>query len=137
MSKFASLALATERASRCLLKHPVTKRPLVDAEGRQAYVDVLSLDSAAVHATELEIGRNRIEAGKLSIEDLNEETPAKLAAATTGWFLVGLDGAVIDVPFSAANARELYSEPALAWIREAVLAHARDRGNFGPALSAG
>jgi len=137
MSKFAALALATERASRCLLKHPVTKRPLVDGEGRQAYVDVLSLDSAKVHAADLEIGRNRIEIGKLSIEDLNEEVPARLAAATTGWFLVGLDGAVIDVPFTADNARDLYSEPALNWIREAVLAHARDRGNFVPASSAG
>ncbi len=137
MSKFASLALATERASRCLLKHPVTHRPLVDAEGRQAYIDLLSFDSAPVHAAELDIGRTRIEVGKLSIEDLNEETPTKLAAATVGWFLVDLTGAVLDVPFSPANARELYSETSLNWIREAAFAHARDRGNYAPAPSAG
>lgn len=138
MSKFAGLEIPVDQPQRMVLVHPITRQPLCDPEGRQAYLDIYSADSEAARRHNRAIQRKRLAMrgrGRITPEELEGEGVDLLAALTTGWHLVGVDGQAIDVPFSIETARELYASPALAWIREQVDEFAADRGNFAAASS--
>jgi hypothetical protein len=137
-SKFAGLALDVDKPARLVILHPITRQPLSDKDGKAAHIDVYSNDSepARVHARA--VSRRRLamrDRGKITPEELEADGVGLLAVLTAGWHLVSLNGEVIDVAFSVENARELYSEPSMAWLREQVDAFATDRSNFSKASS--
>lgn len=132
-SKFAGLGLAVDKPARMTVLHPVTGQPIRRADtGEAAWIDVLSADSQAARAHEREAQNRRLRsrARRLAAEDLETEGLELLVALTKGWSLATLDGAPIDVPFNAENARELYSAPELAFIRRQVNDFAADAGNY-------
>ena len=132
MSKFAGLAVQADKPSRMTVRHPGTGQPLRDKDGNEAWIDLLSADSAAGLRQQRAIRDRRLagHARRLKAEDMDREGAELLAALTTGWSLVALDGAPIDVPCNAGNAAELYSIPELLWLREQVDQYVADRGNF-------
>ena len=138
MSKFAALALAVETPERMPVLHPVTKVPLVDGTGKEAHIALFSSDSPQAQEHLRSLSRKRIASKNrtvLTIEEVERGQIDGLVKLTAGWYLVGLDGMALDVPFSPENARELYAEPAMAWLREQVEQFAADRENFLKASS--
>lgn len=132
-SKFAGLEIAVDKPQRMTLHHPVTRQPLRDAKGAEAWIDLHSSDSKVARDHNREVQRRRLNMrgrGRISPEEIEAEAADLLAALTTGWRLLTLEGGTLDVPFSTENARELYASPALAWIREQVDEFASDRANF-------
>lgn len=137
-SKFAGLGLAVDKPARMTLLHPISSLPLRAADGREAYIDVYSNDSQPARDHARAVTKRRLamrDRSKISPEEIEANGIGLLAALTAGWFLVDLDGNPIDVKFSIDEARDLYSEPSLYWIREQVDAFATDRANFSKASS--
>lgn len=138
MSKFGGLELAVETPIHLVLVHPVTRQPLRDKDGKEAYIDHFSGDSELARKHQRAVQRRRLAMrgrGKITPEEIEAEGNDLLAALSTGWYLVSLDGKPIDVPFTIENARELYAAPGLLWIREQVDESASDRGNLSAASS--
>ncbi len=136
MSKFSALALEVDKPGRMVVVHPVSRQPLRDAEGNEAYIDLYSGDSEAARKHQRAVQRRRLNMrgrGKVTPEELEGDGVDLLSALTVGWYLLDFAGGKIDVPFNADNARELYSTPALSWIREQVDEYVADRGNFSKA----
>jgi hypothetical protein len=138
MNKFSGLELEVEKPFRLILLHPVTRQPLRDAEGKEAYIDHYSGDSEIARKHQRAVQRRRLAMrGRLKItpEELEAEAAEVLAALTVGWYLVGLKGDPIDTPFTPENARELYSDPRVTWLREQLDESAADRANFSKGSS--
>ncbi len=137
MSKFAALALEVEKPARMTIVHPVTREPLKDGEGNEAYIDLHSGDSAVARRQQQSIQRRRLASRgrKVTLEEIESDALDFLAALAASWRLVGLDGSAIDVPFSTTNARELFGESSMAWLREQVDEFSADRANFSKASS--
>jgi len=136
MSKFAALALEVEKPVRMTIVHPVSRQPLRDADGNEAYIDLFSGDSEPARKHQRTAQRRRIAMrgrGKITPEEIEADSVELLAALTAGWMLLALDGARLDVPFSIENARELYADPSVAWLRDQVDEFAAERANFSKA----
>lgn len=135
MSKFAGLALPVDTATRLNLKHPITGKDLADKDGNPAYIELFGPDSEVALAFERKLA-NSIAEGEPNDYDARERHMVdRLAARTKGWRLLGLDGSPLDVEFSAQNAKELYADRGMRWIRDAVLIYSTNRQNFGKASS--
>lgn len=136
-SKFAGLEIAVDKPARLMLSHPVTRQPLRDSEGHEAFIELFSVDSAVARKHQQTIQKRRLSQRgtriRITPEELESESVELLSALTTGWYLVTLDGRVIDLPFTIENARELYAAPSLAWVREQVDEFVADRGNYSTA----
>lgn len=138
MSKFAGLELSVEKPFRLVLVHPVTRQPLRDAEGKEAYIEHYSGDSEAARKHQRSVTRRRLAMrgrAKLTPEEIEAEAIELLAALSTAWNLLDLNGGKIDVPFTQENARELYANPAVGWLREQLDESASDRANFSQGSS--
>jgi hypothetical protein len=138
MSKFAGLELEIEAPFRLILVHPVTRQPLRDTEGNPAYIDHYSADSEIARKHQREVQRRRLQSrGRMKItpEELEAEAIEILAALTVGWHLVGLKGQVITTEFTRENARDLYGDPTIAWLREQIDESTADRANFSQGSS--
>lgn len=140
MSKFSSMALETETPERMVIQHPKTGQPLRDAEGGEAWIDLLSSDSEVARVFDRKITNMRLKRKTrtpLTAEELEAEGNERLAVLTKGWRLLSLSGAPLDpeVPCSAANAAELYADPSMAWLREQVMDFVTSRANFSPSSS--
>lgn len=133
MSEFSGLELEIEKPYRLTLVHPVTRQPLRDEEGKEAYIDHYSSDSEIARKHQRAIARRRLAMrgrAKITPEELEAEATDLFVALTAGWYLVDLRGKKIDVPFSQESARRLYSNSAVGWIREQVDESTADRANF-------
>jgi hypothetical protein len=136
--KFSGLELEVNAPFRLTLVHPVTRQPMRDEEGNPAYVDHYSADSEIARKHQRVLQRRRLAMrGRIKItpEELEGEAVEILAALTAGWHLVDLKGNVIDLPFSQENARELYSNSAVSWLREQIDESTADRANFSQGSS--
>ena len=138
MSKFSGLELEVDAPFRMTLVHPFTRQPMRDQEGNPAYIDHYSSDSEIARKHQRAVQRRRLNMrGRMKItpEELEAEAIEILAALTAGWHLVDLKGNLIDLPFSQDNARELYSNPAVGWLREQIDESTADRANFSQGSS--
>jgi len=93
MSKFAGLGLAVDTPARMFILHPVSRRPLVNAEtGEQAWIDLLSASSQAGRAHDRTVTDKQIKmrGQRLRAEDIESDFTEKLARLTKGWLLVTL-----------------------------------------------
>ena len=140
-SKFAALAADVTTPYRVELRDPRTDLVLRDHDGNTAYIDVLSTDSE--RARDFEKGKRkdlrqrimRSRTGTIDASDQIEDNISLLALLTIGWHLVDLRGEVIDLPCTPENAAELYGEPGLAYVFNAVWFAANSVANFLPAGS--
>jgi hypothetical protein len=140
MSKFAALAVNVVDSFNMQIISPRDEMVLKDAAGREAFISFLSNDSEAgrkldrayqlAQARKKRNGRNAEDD-----EDYIKLLVERLAALTTGWYLVDLDGNAIDVPFSPENAKELWSDPAMSWLRTQAAVFVNNAGNFMPRSS--
>lgn len=137
MSKFGGLAANVTAPSRMTIIYPVTGKPIVDENGKQAYIDLMSQDSAA--GRQLAKDRAAEQVKRLSrsglggeIDDVVDEQVETLAALTTGWYLVDpITQEPLDIVFAGPDsAREVFSSPEVQWIRRAAYLHVLNTGNF-------
>jgi hypothetical protein len=138
MSLFNGLELEVEQPFRLFLLHPITRQPMRDAEGNQAYIDHYSSDSEIARKHQRTVQRRRLAMRnrlKITPEELEAEATEVLAALTVGWYLVDLKGKKIDLPFSQDKARELYANPGASWLREQLDESSADRANFSQGSS--
>jgi hypothetical protein len=138
MSKFAGLQLEVETPFRLVLIHPVTRQVLRDKDGNNAYIDHYSADSEIARKHQRAIQRRRLAMrGRMKItpEEIEAEAVDILAALTVGWHLVDLKGEVIDLKFTQEDARVLYSDPSISWLREQIDESTADRANFSQGSS--
>lgn len=142
MSKFSGLTVGTaDRVFRVVLLHPATGAPIPVAgvmDGDKpavAYVDVISSDSEVARAYEHDRANARLRAPRPvrpNAAEITANVAGLYARLSRRWLLATLDGQPLDVPFSIANAEELFSLPEAAWIREQIDAAVVNRSNFLP-----
>jgi len=137
MSRFASLALDTETPRKMLIRHPATGEQLKNEAGDPAFIELLALSSRPAQRVRAAIQQRRIDnrVRRVTLEEAEQEMVEVLAACTTGWLLVGLDGAEIPVPASPDAAAELYATPGMRYLFDQALAFAEQPGNFLPTSS--
>jgi hypothetical protein len=137
MSKFDALELAVDQPSRMTIHHPITGIPLKDDQG-EAWIDLLSMDSDKAKTFERKLTQSRLSQRvrqQVQVEQLEAENHSRLANLCCGWRLLTLDGAPLDVPFSEANAAEMFANNRMTWLREQVEAFLATRANFTKSLS--
>src|SRR5437879_6088795 len=99
MNSIEDLELEVDKPFRMPVLHPMNNLPMRDTEGKEAYVDVLSSDSAIAKKIRREIKTSRLQTRNprsLTGAKLEDEDVELLAALSTGWYLVSLDGKPID-----------------------------------------
>lgn len=138
---FKSLELEVDRPYTVNLVKP-NGTPLVDTDGKQAWIKLLSLDSQRAQQWRSETAERRADKGIRPTRAMMVEDGVEvLAHVTLDWYLVGFDGkpAVDDggreLRFSESVAKQLYSMPSTEWITEQVRIGATLRENFMPMLS--
>lgn len=137
MGKFDSIALPVDKPARMLIEHPITGLPLKGPNGEEGYIDLFAFpDSDAAKkqqrvVSDRRIARARGNRGRApTAAEIEAENVEMLTVLTVGWRLVSLDGQVLDVPFTTENARELYAEGKMGWLREQVDEFTAKRSNF-------
>lgn len=115
---FGSLSGSASDPFRVVLLDPSTDLPLTDVDGKEAYIDVLSMQSEVARGIDRKKSQalaRKVMKGKIrdySDEDQFLENVEKLANLTTGWYLVDPSSKKpLDVPFSVEAAAELYKLP--------------------------
>lgn len=132
-SKFAGLALEVETPQRMIVVHPVTRQPLRDGDGKEAYVDLYSGDSEAAARHERTVLQRQLAArvrGAPSADEVEADAIDLLSALTVGWYLVDPWGNPVGLDFTPEAARELYALRAAKWLREQVDQYIGNRANF-------
>lgn len=134
-SKFAALAANVSDSFNMPIISPLTEGVLKDHEDKQAYISLLSADSDAgrkVDRAQSTQAVRKLRSGRnlQDDEDLTEGQIEKLVALTTGWYLVDLDGNPLEVEFSPQNARELWNDPAMGWLRRQAWVFVNTAANF-------
>ncbi len=134
MTDFNKLALAVDKPFRVLLRRPDDK-PLVDAAGKQAFVDVVSADSRKAKDIASGILARRQRGEQITNREAQVET---IAGLTTGWYLLCPNGEPlcgadnVPIEFSVENAKIVYAVEGADYIFEQVVAGAYSRVNFMP-----
>jgi hypothetical protein len=131
--QLASMMVVVDPPSRMTIINPYTRRSLLGEDGETtAYVDVLSETSKAGRTflrdqtDQIMQRRGRVQ----KMDDIEASLADKAARLTAGWSLLGFDGQVLPVAFTLGNARDLYAMPEMSWLRDQVLEHAADLGNW-------
>lgn len=125
LANFDLTVLANEGAE-IELKHPV------NGEGIGSFISIIGTDSDTYQSAIAALRNKRIEAAKnaktvnMTAEDIDEQNIDLLAACTTGFRDLILDGET--VVFSVANAKKIYTR--FKWIRDQIDNEIGDRSNF-------
>lgn len=116
------------------LNHPQTGEVLHDAELGDFYIMLHGSDSRHYRGLINAQSNNRLlkaqrsgRAQTQTAEQIEAQATTLLAGCTVGWNL-RMDGKALE--FSTEKAKELYSNPAYAWIREQVDSFIHQRQNF-------
>lgn len=140
-SKFGGLAANVTAPSRMTIVHPATGEPIYDTDGKPAYIDLLSQDSAPGRAIAKKQSaaqlKRAVKAGNIDVDtdaDPVDDQIDILAALTRGWYLVDPStGGPIDYAFDGvASARELFAADELHWLRRQAYVWVINQGNFMP-----
>jgi len=124
-------SLSSEEGEFMQLHDPRTDEVVTNTEGKPVRIRLVGVDSPRFRNKQQEYMNRRLNRNKLKIgtaEQLESERIELLVACTIGWEGMIRNGQ--DWPFSAENARLLYSEPSLKWIRDAVDEFVGERSNF-------
>jgi len=112
-----------------VVTHPATGAQLIDeSTGEPVTITLVGRDSDEFRTAQRKNIDKRAAMQKrmMSFEEIEAEATDTLVACTKGWKHVGLDGE--DLPFSAENARKLYTR--YYWLREQVDVFVARRANF-------
>lgn len=141
---FAALAARVDDGFRVRLINPATGKAIKDKNGAEAFIEVLSGDSAAADAFDRQRSRKANDAAAKSLltgaqeEEDAPEIVAKIAALTVSWHLVDPEtGEVLDVLCTTENALLLYNSRATRWIYRQVMPQAGTIANFMARSSGG
>lgn len=136
-SKFAALAANVSQSFKVEIIDQITDLPIIDKDGKKAFIEVLSTDSEAGRAFDRDqraaYRRKAMKSrnGIAEPPDQLEENVAKCAALTKSWHLVDpTTREVIDFPCGVDAAKELYGEPGMNWLFVQVWVAANDAANF-------
>lgn len=142
MGKFSSLGIAVDDAARLYLTHPVTGQPLRGPDGDDAWIDLLSTDSAVARQHERQVNDRRLQSrGRVQTgEQLEAERIDLLVKLTKDWNLLCFDGSPLlndgkPIEVTETTVRELYIEPVTSWITKQVAEFVGNIGNFAKASS--
>lgn len=127
------MALPVDKPARMTILHPIANEPMADTAGGPAYIDLYSADSDRARSYNRKVSQRRLDMrgrAVITAASLESENYGLLAELTAGWHLVGLDGEKMDLPFTTQNARDLYTDAGMSWLREQIDAFAGARGNF-------
>lgn len=152
MSKFASLGVNTSASARMEIILPGEIDPLTDNSGgfdkagkklpgKVAFIDFLPWDSEPGRAYDRRKTTEAVRKGfrqrsraelraEAENEDMAAEQAERLSVLAVGWNLVAPNGEPIDIEFSASDARDLFSDPATAWIRRQAWVFVANEANF-------
>lgn len=128
-----ALAIDVNSAVKVPIVDPKTRQVLRAADGTEAYISIVSVDSPEVQRVQKSTLNKRLkQRGRLTMtaDELDAERAEVLVAATKDWFLVSRDGTALNVPYSEATARALYTDSRFTWIREQVSEALDDRATF-------
>lgn len=136
-----ALAVNVSEPSRMSIIWPGEIDPIVDAEGKEAYLEFLPWDSDANRAFDRQNHVNGVRKGfrqrsqaelrkEAEEEDPVEDQVERLVVLVCGWYLVGPNKQPINVSFSKDNARKLFSNPKFAWLRRRSFAYVVNEKNF-------
>lgn len=127
-------SLADEGAE-MVIRHPKTDAPVTDeATGEPVGITLLGQDSAEYRRIAKAQQNRRLERMQrtgntgATADEIESNALELLVGCTKGWRHVRLGEE--ELPFSAANARRLYTTPGLQWLREQVDAFIGSRANF-------
>lgn len=130
MSIFALKTVAADKGVSMTVRHPESGLPM---DGQT--ITLLGIDSQVYREHVAKRERAMLDhvnathkAPKLVHEQTKQRALDDLVLLTAGWTLDGVDGKPVE--FSKDAARELYSDPMMAWLRDQVQAFVEDRGNF-------
>ena len=146
-NKFGTLGVDTKSTERMEIILPGEIDPLTDDSngpdkpGNVAYIEFLPWDSEPGREFDRKRNVNNVRKGfrqksraelraEAEKEDPIEDQAERLSVLATGWHLVGPDRKVIDVPFSAANAYELFIANETAWLRRQAWVFVANEANF-------
>lgn len=139
MSKLTGLELeGVDTPSRMTILHPITNMPMVDVDGKEAWIDLYSTDSEVARKFGREMKTARLRErnpNSMTGEKLENNEVDLYAALTAGWYLLDLANAPVDMPFSRSEAVGLYGNHKMAWLLEQVASFASARANFSKASS--
>ncbi len=128
-----ALAIDVTQSVKVSLLNPKTRQPIRDADGNEAYIELVSLDSPEVLAVQKVAKNKRLKArGRVTMtaDELDAELAETLIAATKSWNLISLDGKALNVELTPITARTVYTDARFAWIREQVSEALDDRATF-------
>lgn len=113
------------------LTHPVTKAPVLDADGNPVTITLASPESEfGRKARRKMLDAIKGKKGELSPEEADEIDADMLANVTLDWSGVMFEGEALSC--NIANAKKVYGVPGLAWMRRALLGFYSDTANFIP-----
>lgn len=137
MGKFGALAAKTSATYRVQIIDPLESTPIVDKDGKSAFIEVMSNDSETARTFDRENGKRvdrKMLAGRtneLLDDDPLARNAQRMAKLTVNWYLVDPETKEqIDVPFSEENAVELYSSPDTAWLYRQAVVGSGNLANF-------
>lgn len=141
MSKFGSLGVVTDQPVKMPIVLPGDVDPLVDQDGREAYIAFLPWDSdegrkfdAAQQRDVVRKGFRQKSRAELLADaenaDAVKEQAARLTALAAGWHLVDANGAALNLPFTPENAFELFTAAEMGWLRRAAWVFVVNEANF-------
>jgi hypothetical protein len=138
-SKFAGFAFGgVDEPTRMIIRHPVTRQPIRNAEtGEEAWIDLLAAKGAVGRAYDRAMTDKflKLRGQRYTADESDSDVTEKLAKLTKAWSLVLPDGTPVEMECTTANAREFYSFPEAWWLREQVAEFVAELGNFLPASS--
>jgi hypothetical protein len=137
LTDLSSLCVVTDKPRRMVIKHPGTLDPLtVGDTDVTAFIDLYPPECDAgrkhEHICASARARSAWRGTRPSSESIEADRIERLAILTSNWLLVSPQGERIDVPCTIENARSLFSEPALSWIRSQAETFVDNPGNFIP-----
>ena len=129
------LKFNTETTAKCYLTN-FDGKPLVTPEGKKAYVELKPSDSDVAESRRQTARRrilDQVSKGKKiqqSPEQIDQDAAEILSLLTTGWFLVSVDGEVVDDSYTYEKGLQVYRLTEFKWIKEQVEEFLEDRANF-------
>ncbi len=120
-----------------IVRHPISDKPLVDADGNPWTIRLESSYSdryeQAMHSVQNRRLKKTGRGGRIRIsaEDLEEGTMECLLAVTLSWNGIASGGTVLEC--TPKNVREQYAKH--TWLREQVVDFTEDQANFLPPIS--
>lgn len=136
-----ALAVNVTTPARMPIIWPGEIDPIVDADGKEAYLEFLPWDCDANRALDRKNHVNGVRKGfrqrsqaelreEAEKEDPVEDQVERLVVLISGWYLVGPNKEPIKVPFSKENARTLFANPKFAWLRRRGFSFVVNEKNF-------